>query len=119
VSDVDRYGVRGSGNGTDMDFHREDVAPCFMMWVFLYSAKYPWTLKPYVELSKGDVVETDEKSWAQLGFIRGNLFFNNPKVCNDPCYGFLANSHVDRAMCRQGKVVNLKKERAPSNHRDT
>jgi hypothetical protein len=119
MSDVDGYGVRGLGKGADMDFHREDVEPCFPMWVFSYSAKHPWTLKAHVELSKGDIVETDERSWAQLGFIRGNLFSNNPKVCNDPCHGFLANSHVDWAMRSQGKVVNLEKERAPSNRGDT
>jgi hypothetical protein len=119
VSDMDGYGVRGSGKGADMDFHREDVESCFTTWVFPYSAKYPWTLKAHVELSKGDVMETDERSWAQLGFIRGNLFSDNPKVRNDPCHGFLADSHVDRAMRGQGKVVDFEKERVPSNCGDT
>jgi hypothetical protein len=62
MSEVDRYEVRGEGKGANMVIHREDMEPCFMMWIFSYSTKYPWTLKAHVELSKGDIVETDKGS---------------------------------------------------------
>ena len=94
MSGVDRYGLRGLGLGINIDFHKEDMELGLSTQAFLYSTGCLQTLEAHVELSNGDVVKMDEGSWAQHGFIRGNLP-NNSKVHYNPCWGLLSNSHGD------------------------
>ena len=119
MGDVDRYVVWVSSKGIDVNLHRKDMETSFMTGVALYSTKHPWTLKTCIELSEGSIMKTDEQSRAWLGFIRGFIFSNNFKVCNDPGQGFLTNSQMNWGMHGQRKIVSSRKEVVQSYSRST
>ena len=110
LGEVDRYVVWVSSKGIEVNLHRKDMEASLMMREALYCAKHPWALEAHIELSKGSVVKTDEQSRAQLGFIRGFLFSDNPKVCDDPCWSFLTNPQMNWGMHGQRKIISLRKE---------
>ena len=116
---ADRYVVRVLGKGIEVDLHREDMESSLTTGEAMYSAKHPWTLKAHVELSKGSIVKTDERSRAQLGFIRGFLFSDNSKVRDDPCWGILTDSQMNWGMCGQRKIIGFRKEQVLSYGRST
>ena len=101
MGDANRYVVQVSGNGIEVNFHRKYMESSFMMGEALYSTKHPWTLETCIELSKGSIMKTDERSGAQLGFIRGFIFSDDSKVHNDPGWGLLTHSQMDWGMCGQ------------------
>ena len=96
--------------GIEVNLHRKDIKSGLMTGEALYSTKHPWTLEAHIELSKGSIMKMDEQSEAQLGFIRGFIFSDNSKMCNDPCWGFLTNSHINWGMHDQRKIVGFRKE---------
>ena len=66
MCDMDRYEVKVSRQGIDMDLHGEDMEPSLTMWGLLYSAKHPWDLKTHIELSKGNIMKTNESQRVSL-----------------------------------------------------
>jgi hypothetical protein len=86
MGDTNRYEVRVPSQDVDVDFHREDADTRLSTWGLLYSAEHPWALEAGIELAKGNIMKMNDQSKAQLDFIRGFLFSNNSKVCNDLCW---------------------------------
>ena len=94
----------------EVNLHRKDMEASLIMREALYCTEHLWALEAHIELSKGSVMKTDERSRAQLGFIRGFLFSDNSKVCDDPCWSFLTNLQMNQGMCSQRKIVGFRKE---------
>ena len=116
LGEADRYVVRVSSKGIEVNLHRKDMETSLTMREALYCAKHPWALEAHIELSKGSIVKTDKRSRAQLGFIRGFLFSDNSKVCDDPCRSFLTDPQMNWGMHSQRKIVGFRKEVVLSYH---
>ena len=119
LGEADRYVVRVSSKGIEVNLHRKDIEASLTTREALYCAEHPWALKAHIELSKGSVMKMDERSRAQLGFIRGFLFSNNSKVHDDPCWSFLTDPQMNRGMHGQRKIVGFRKEEVLSYGRST
>ena len=119
LGEVDRYVVWVSSKGIEVNLRRKDMEASLTMREVLYCAKHPWALKAHIELSKGSIVKMDERSRAQLGFIRGFLFSDNSKVRDDPCRSSLTDPQMNRGMCGQRKIVSFRKEEVLSYGRGT
>ena len=98
LGEVDRYVVQVSSKSIEVNLHRKDMEASLTTREALYCTEHSWTLKAHIELSKGSIVKMDEQSRAQLGFIRGFLFSDNSKVCDDPCGSFLTDPQMNRGM---------------------
>ena len=119
LGEADRYVVRVSSKGIEVNLHRKDMEASLMTREALYCVEHPWALKAHIELSKGSIMKTDEQSRAQLGFIRGFLFSDNSKVCDDPCWSFLTDPQMNWGMRGQRKIVGFRKEEVLSYGRGT
>ena len=119
LGEADRYVVRVSSKGIEMNLHRKDMETSLTTREALYCAKHPWALKAHIELSKGSIMKTDERSRAKLGFIRGFLFSDNSKVRDDPCRSFLTDPQMNWGMRGQRKIVSFRKEEVLSHGRGT
>ena len=119
LGEADRYVVRVSSKGIEVNLHRKDMETSLTTREALYCAKHPWALKAHIELSKSSIVKTDKRSRAQLGFIRGFLFSDNSKVRDDPCRSVLTDPQMNRGMRGQRKIVGFRKEEVLSYGRGT
>ena len=119
LGEADRYVVRVLSKGIEVNLHRKDMEASLTTREALYCTEHPWALEAHIELSKGSVMKTDERSRAQLGFIRGFLFSDNSKVHDDPCWSFLTDPQMNWGMCSQRKIVSFRKEEVLSYGRGT